>query len=72
MDNGTIPRGTSATLNITISNTCLLDALYGKIDYKFLVDDSTGELFLRIPKYYKFPYGEYYFHSSLTIPPPRF
>ncbi|KAL4225039.1 hypothetical protein ACF0H5_015734 [Mactra antiquata] len=57
MDNGTVPLGMKATMNITVSNTCVLDVLFGKITYLFLVDDVTGEMTLRIPKYwvYDFP-----------------
>ena len=58
IDNGTVPRGSSATVNITISNSCLLDARYTNTEYKVTVNDTTGELFLRIPKYYVYPYGE--------------
>ena len=58
MDNGTIPLGTSAEVNLTISNNCLNDAKEGAIVYKLFVNDSTGELFLRIPKYFKYPYGK--------------
>ena len=59
IDNGTVPRGASAAVNINISNTCLMDVEYGDIDYWITVSDSTGEMFLRIPKYFVFPYGEY-------------
>ena len=58
IDNGTAPRGSSATVNITISNTCLLDARYTNTEYKITINDSTGELLLTIPKYYVYPYGE--------------
>ena len=58
IDNGTVLRGSSATVNITISNTCLLDARYTNTEYKITINDTTGELLLRIPKYYVYPYGE--------------
>ena len=52
MDNGTIPRGHYAEVNITVSNTCVMDVLFGDITYIFAVDKSTGGMTLRIPKYY--------------------
>lgn len=59
MDNGTVPLGMTATANITVSNTCVLDVLFGKIQYIFFVNDTTGELFLRIPKYWMYDFCKY-------------
>lgn len=56
MDNGAVPLGMKATMNITVSNTCVLDVLFGKITYLFLVNDTTGEMTLRIPKYWVYDF----------------
>ncbi|WAR01795.1 TSP3-like protein [Mya arenaria] len=52
IDNGTTPRGDIATVNITVSNTCVMDVLFGDIQYIFAVNKTTGGMTLRIPKYY--------------------
>lgn len=52
IDNGTVPRGDIASVNITVSNTCVMDVLFGDITYIFAVNKSTGGMTLRIPKYY--------------------
>ncbi|XP_052242642.1 uncharacterized protein LOC127852727 [Dreissena polymorpha] len=56
MDNGTVPFGMKAKVNINVSNTCVLDVLFGKIDYMFIVNATTGELVLRIPKYWMYEF----------------
>ena len=58
MDNGTIPRGMSAVVNVTVSITCVMDVEYESIDYKFVVNDTTGEMFLRIPRYWVYLFGK--------------
>ncbi|XP_052265940.1 uncharacterized protein LOC127868328 [Dreissena polymorpha] len=52
IDNGTVPRGDVASVNVTVSNTCVMDVLFGDIKYIFAVDKVTGGMTLRIPKYY--------------------
>ena len=59
MDNGTIPHGMSAIVNVTVSITCVMDVEYGSIDYKFVVNDTTGEMFLRIPRYWVYLFGKW-------------
>ena len=56
LDNGTIPRGTSASVNITVSNTCVMDVLFGKTNYIFTVNNSTGKMHLIDPGYWVFDY----------------
>ena len=68
IDNGTIPRGMSATINITVSNTCVMDVLYGKISYIFRVDNDTGGLNLVIPAYMVVDFSKY---CLLTLKVPK-
>ncbi|XP_060579535.1 uncharacterized protein LOC132736424, partial [Ruditapes philippinarum] len=56
MDNGTVPFGMTAAINITVSNTCVLDVFFGKIRYMFHVNDTTGEMTLRIPGYWMYEF----------------
>lgn len=56
MDNGTVPFGMTSSLNVTVSNTCVLDVLFGKISYMFYVNDTTGDMTLRIPKYWVYDF----------------
>ena len=58
IDNGTVRRGMSAVLSVNVSNTCVMDVEFGPIVYNFVVDDSTGEMVLRIPKYWVYLFGE--------------
>lgn len=57
MDNGTVPFGMTAKININVSNTCVMDELYGKIKYMFYVNDTTGEMTLRVPKYWMYKFA---------------
>jgi hypothetical protein len=66
MDNGTVPFGMTAAINITVSNTCVLDVFFGKIRYMFHVNDTTGEMTLRIPGYWMYEFSEYHKILSLT------
>ncbi len=59
LDQGTPPRGDTAQVRITLSNTCLLTVLFDAIDISVLVDLELGNVTLRIPKYYIRNYGEY-------------
>ncbi|KAL3880478.1 hypothetical protein ACJMK2_032714, partial [Sinanodonta woodiana] len=56
IDNGNPPRGTQIYYNITLDNSCLVDVEYGPIDYSFMTDNNTGEIFLRTPKYWVYMY----------------
>jgi thrombospondin 2/3/4/5 len=58
IDNGTVPRGHVASVNVTVSNTCVMDVLFGDIKYIFAVDKVTGGMTLRIPKYYVLDFCE--------------
>ena len=59
IDNGTIPRGTSATVNITVSNTCILDVLFTPTNYNILVDNTTGGLNFIVPGYWVYDFRKY-------------
>ncbi|WAR01796.1 TOLL6-like protein [Mya arenaria] len=52
LDNGTVQRGDIADVNIFISNTCVMDVQFGNIEYTLTVNNYTGGMTLRIPKYY--------------------
>ena len=59
VDNGTPRRGTIVTVNITLSNTCLIDDEFGAITYDFTFGstvDNTYGVYLRIPKYYAYTF----------------
>ena len=67
IDNGTIPLGTSASINITVSNTCVMDVLYGDIKYIFTVDNTTGMMYLRIPGYWNVNFRKFFMHSYSKV-----
>ncbi|KAL5007409.1 hypothetical protein ScPMuIL_016215 [Solemya velum] len=52
LDNGTPRRGAAANINVTVSNTCVVSASFKRIQYTLIVDNTTGNFFLRIPKYW--------------------
>ncbi|XP_072182297.1 uncharacterized protein [Diadema setosum] len=56
VDGGTPSRGDVATVNLTISQTCLYDVLGDPIETVIYTNETTGGLFLRVPKYYLFEY----------------
>ena len=58
VDGGTPRRGDVANINLTISETCLYDVLGDPIETLIYTNETTGGLFLRVPKYYLFEYGE--------------
>ena len=66
IDNGTIPRGVTASVNVTVSNTCVMDVLFGDIEYKFYVNVTTGGMTLRIPKYYVVEFCKYRVYLLIT------
>ena len=59
IDNGTIPRGTSATVNITVSNTCVLDVLFTQTNFSIVVDNTTGGLNFVVPGYWVHDFRKY-------------
>lgn len=52
IDNGTPPLGSAINVTVNISNTCLLNEHLDKTNYTFLVNETTGDLYLRIPGYW--------------------
>eukprot|EP00058_Branchiostoma_floridae_P009584 XP_002595072.1 hypothetical protein BRAFLDRAFT_90181 [Branchiostoma floridae] len=52
VDSGTPPRGDIATVSMTISDTCLYDSLNKSIEYDVSVENHTGNVYIRVPKYY--------------------
>ena len=58
MDKGSPPRGAVGLINITVINSCVIDTLYQEIDVLFVVNETTGEVYFRIPKYWVFKYRE--------------
>ncbi|XP_022099461.1 uncharacterized protein LOC110984001 isoform X2 [Acanthaster planci] len=56
IDDGTPARGTVVNVTVTISNTCLYDAISEPVEVKVYIDVLTGGLYLRVPKYYVFVY----------------
>ncbi|XP_033638385.1 uncharacterized protein LOC117299078, partial [Asterias rubens] len=50
IDGGIPTRGTIVNITVTLSNTCLYDAIYEPIDIYF--DSANNGFFLRVPKYY--------------------
>ena len=58
LDNGTVPRGDKSNVSVTVSNTCVMDVLFGDIKPIFEVNGTTGGLTLRIPKYYVVEFGK--------------
>ena len=66
LDNGVDPvRGAIATINITLSNTCLMDVLFDEIENEVLVNQTNGGVFFRIPRYYVREFGKSKMFSSL-------
>lgn len=56
-DNGIPKRGTTVSVNITLSNTCTIDVEYGVININ-LTASNDGTVMLKIPKYYMLSYGK--------------
>ncbi|OWF49028.1 Thrombospondin-4 [Mizuhopecten yessoensis] len=52
LDGGSPARGSRATLMFEVDNSCLIDALYGPVNYSLSVDNTTGQLVFRAPGYY--------------------
>ncbi|XP_030849758.1 thrombospondin-1 [Strongylocentrotus purpuratus] len=56
VDAGVPVRGDIANVNLTISDTCLYDVLDQPIETIIYTNETTGGLFLRVPKYYLYEY----------------
>ena len=52
MDQGDPVRGTTASVEVEVSNTCLIDTEYLPIEYNFNVNSTHGIMHLRVPGYY--------------------
>ena len=57
VDDGVPRRGAVGRVRLTLSNTCLLSALFEEIDLHLKVDAETGQVWFRIPKYWVYDYG---------------
>ena len=58
IDKGTPARGDTALVNITLSDTCLYDALGEPVTPLVYVDYEAGGVYLRVPQYYLHAYGK--------------
>ncbi|XP_071504666.1 uncharacterized protein, partial [Diadema antillarum] len=56
IDGGTPSLGDVVLVNLTISETCVFDILGESIESSIYINETTGELHLRVPKYYLFEY----------------
>ncbi|XP_071497188.1 uncharacterized protein [Diadema antillarum] len=56
IDGGTPSLGDVVLVNLTISETCIFDILGESIESSIYINETTGELHLRVPKYYLFEY----------------
>ncbi|VDI79459.1 Hypothetical predicted protein [Mytilus galloprovincialis] len=56
MDHGTPPRGSAVNITVNISNTCLIDELLDRTNVLFTVNQSSGDVYLRIPGYWVINY----------------
>ena len=52
IDKGTPLRGQATNVTVNISNTCLVDETFGRTNFSFTLNISTGEIYLRIPGYW--------------------
>ncbi|KAK3095292.1 hypothetical protein FSP39_012895, partial [Pinctada imbricata] len=57
VDEGSPVHGASATVEVDIDNSCLVDVEFQAIPYTISVDNTTGEVFHRLPGYYFYQYG---------------
>ena len=61
LDRGTDPpRGTVVKPKFVLSNSCLMDVLFQQIQLEADYDNTTGGVYLRIPKYWIDFYGDYF------------
>ncbi|XP_072182289.1 uncharacterized protein [Diadema setosum] len=56
IDGGTPSLGDVVHVNLTISETCVFDTLGESIEFSIYIKETTGELHLRVPKYYLYKY----------------
>ncbi|XP_052067581.1 uncharacterized protein LOC127706896 isoform X1 [Mytilus californianus] len=56
IDQGTPPRGSAVNVTVNISNTCLIDELLDRTNMLFTVNQSSGDVYLRIPGYWVINY----------------
>ena len=57
IDQGNPVRGDSASVRLTLSNTCFLDNLLQELEINLSMDEDEGNMTLRIPKYYHYHFG---------------
>ncbi|KAK2177983.1 hypothetical protein NP493_567g04005 [Ridgeia piscesae] len=72
IDHGSPPRGTTATVHVTLSNTCLLSVLYEALDMTAVLDRDTGAFTLNLPRYWVYDYaitdGNQWLQVDMTKP----
>ena len=56
-DHGNPVRGATASVTFLVDNSCLVDVEFGLTPYAMSIDNTTGEVFFRVPGYYYFEYG---------------
>ncbi|VDI75919.1 thrombospondin 2/3/4/5 [Mytilus galloprovincialis] len=56
IDQGTPPRGSAVNVTVNISNTCLIDEWLDRTNMLFTVNQSSGDVYLRIPGYWVINY----------------
>ncbi|XP_061171608.1 uncharacterized protein LOC133181081 [Saccostrea echinata] len=56
VDGGSPTRGATASVEVDIDNSCLIDVEYKAIPYTMTVNVSTGEIYHRLPGYYYYEY----------------
>ena len=60
-DHGSPVRGATATFTFLVDNSCLVDVEYGLIPYSVLIGNETGDIYFRVPGYYYYEYGNFYY-----------
>ncbi|CAH1786413.1 unnamed protein product [Owenia fusiformis] len=56
IDKGDPPRGKTATVTITLWNTCLIDVLHRPVPHYPYVSNDTGEFYFSVPGYWVYNY----------------
>ena len=67
IDKGTPARGDTASVNITISDTCLIDALGEDVTPLVFVEYEEGGVYLRVPQYYLYEFGKWGYLGSVLL-----
>lgn len=57
-DGGQPTRGSYANVTVELSNSCLIDVFYKPIEYNYNIDNRTGDVRLRIPRYWHRAFGK--------------